>query len=297
MRKGEKILAVLLLVLTLGSVTVSADEKELWTPDDLFYIEHAEDCIPNERSYLANGPDGQVILYESPASCQVKNTLENGEITPIDYIYTNAQGIEWGFCEVEGITGWLPMPYMVLSYDYLSFEEDYGDQILEESGKPLLLSYDKDDGDLVELMNIALEYLESNKRIRFWKYPGSSESYAISGTNNDTGIPTYKKTFVDEDGRKWGFVGFFRGEVLNRWICISSVKELIAEYEELYPNGAPKRDNRVIEVCKEEIYPDDYEDVQKMQKTRKITMIGGICLVLVIFGVFYGTMWKKWKQA
>ena len=294
MKRDKKILVTLLILLFLSSVNVGAQEKEVWTPDDVFYIEHVQECVPSERSYLANGPKGQVVLYESPVSCKVKNILENGEITPIDYIYTNNQGIAWGFCEVEGITGWLPMPHMVLSYDYLCFEEDYEEQILDEKGKAVPI--DKNTNGNQELIDIMIEYMSCNKRIRFWKYPGSMESYVITGTENATGVPSYDKTFLDEDGRKWGFVGYFRGEVLNRWICISSVKELIAEYEELYPNGAPKRDKRVIEVYEEEIFPDDYEKVQNMQKTKRAAIIVSVGIALTGCCGVYGMLWKKWKQ-
>ena len=36
----------------------------LWIPDDPFLNSH--DCSQHDRSYYAAGPDGQVVVYESP---------------------------------------------------------------------------------------------------------------------------------------------------------------------------------------------------------------------------------------
>ena len=266
MRRKVKSLAMLLLGVLIFSVNVWAEDA--WVPDDPFYTEHADACVPNGRTYQANGPNNQVILYESPASAKVMNTLENGEVTPIDYTYTNEQGIEWGFCEVDGIMGWLPMPYMVLMYDYISFEEDYADQIIEERKQMIHMS-----SNLPEDREMQMEFMNSSRQIKFWKYPGSTERYIIKANESSTSSPEYKKVFVDEEGRRWGFITYYSGEHLNRWICINSVKELLADVEELYPNGAPIRDTRVIEAYEgEEIFPDDYEQVQHMQKMRTLRL-------------------------
>ncbi len=129
-----KLFVLLILSMSLGTANVWAlAEDEVWQPDEPFFVEHMEACLLEEREYYANGPNGQVVIYESPASSKVIKTLKNGETIWIDYTFTNDVGVTWGFCELEGKFGWLPMPYMVVVYDHISFEEEYGDQFQIES--------------------------------------------------------------------------------------------------------------------------------------------------------------------
>lgn len=289
-------MALLIVSLLLGSVNVWAEEEEGWVPDDAFYSEHAEECAVMDREYFANGPNETVIVYESPASSKVVKTMENGDVVLIDYTYTNSEGIEWGLCEFEGKFGWLPMPYMVSVYDYLSFEEEYADQIQEERGAVKNMTNTSGFSD--EEREKVWEYYDSHRRVRFWSYPGSSSYFSIKMGYWSQTMPEYKQVFVDEDGRKWAFVTYYSGELLNRWICINSLAELIADFEELYPDGAPVRDTRVIEAYEgEEIFPDDYEHVQMMQKVKMAATVAGIVLVVAAAGVFYWKLWKKIKQA
>ena len=70
----------------------------LWIPDDPFLNSH--DCSQHDRSYYAAGPDGQVVVYESPASNVVVKKLPNGELVGISWDYTDENGNVWGFCEI-----------------------------------------------------------------------------------------------------------------------------------------------------------------------------------------------------
>ena len=294
--KKRKLLMLLILSIFFGTVSVWAMEEEnVWKPDEAFFLEHEEECIVENREYSANGPNGKVIIYESPASSKVVNMLENGEIVLIDYIFTNENGITWGFCELAGKFGWLPMPYMVTVYDYLNFEEEYGDQFQTEKGA---LTDGPPGLDDEQKRKFHWEFLDSNCHVKFWTYPGSSSKYTLVFAKGTSSMANYSKTFVDEEGRTWGFVGYFSGKNVNRWVCLESVEEMIADFDELYPEGAPKRDTRVIEPYEgEEIFPDDYEYVQKMQKAKKVAVSVGIVVVAGMAILFYWKMWKKMKQA
>ncbi len=282
--KKKGLAIVLGAMMLLGTVNVLAEE---WVPKDSFYEQHAEECIQVDREYCANGPNGKVVIYESPASSKVMGTMENGEIVLVDYVYTNDQQIMWGFCDMEGQLGWVPMPYMVLLYDYISFAEEYKNQIQEERGK-------------VDIHYMVLE--NSDYGIEFWTYPGSARSYRFILDGWGDGMPEYTHTFVDEDGRKWGFVDYYLGDNVKRWVCISKDEDLFLDYEERYPNGGPKRDKTVMEEYSgAEIFPDDYEIVQKELKRKqvldKIMIIGGGVLLAFVVIVFYWRLWKKIKQA
>ena len=287
--KRIKWLAFVLLGIFWCSVSVWAgDEEDVWKPDEPFFAEHEAECTVENREYFANGPNGKVVIYESPASSKVVKTLENEEIVLIDYVFTNDKGITWGLCEFEGTFGWLPMPYMVVVYDYLNFEEEYGELFQEERGSGV------GDGD-----EYLYEFFKTSRKVRFWAYPGSESKYTIQlPWGFAQNIPDYTKTFVDEDGRKWGFVSYYQGENPNRWICINSVEEMVADFSELYPNGAPVRDKRVIEPYEgEEIFPDDYEQVQMMQKVKKVAITVGIVVVVGVVMMCYWKLWKKMKEA
>ena len=280
--RRKKFLVLLIVSLLLGSVNVWAEEEAEWVPDDAFYMEYAEECVAMNREYFANGPNKKVIVYESPASAEVVKTMKNGDVVLIDYTYTNSEGIEWGFCEFEGEFGWLPMPYMVPVYDYLCFEEEYGEQFQTVKA------------DLIR----AGGFYDSNRKIKFWSYPGSSKKFTIAFGQWMSFMPQYTKVFVDEDGRKWGFVGYFSGKNLNSWVCLSSVDEMLADFDELYPNGAPERDKREIKPYDgKKIFPDNYVYVKTMQIVKTAAIVLGIVAVGGALMLFYWKMWKNVKKA
>lgn len=295
--KRTKLFVVLILSLLFGAVHVGAEE-EGWKPKEAFFVEHEAQCTVENREYHANGPNGQVIVYQNPVSPDVVHTLENGETVLIDYVYTNDKGVTWGFCEIVGEFGWLPMPYMVPVYDYTDFEAEYGDQfVMEKSGLVVYVDY----GVNEELRDRYIEFSAGSKRVIFWRYPGSSNKITIRLDDWAKYIPQYTKTFVDEEGRKWGFVGYYMGENLNRWVCISTVSQMLADFEELYPNGAPERDKREITPYEgEEIFPDvseEYYQQQNMQKIKMIAIVVGIGVIIVAAIIFYSILWKKVKRA
>lgn len=268
----RRLFTMIVLCLFFCSVSVWAEEEE-WIPDNAFYKEHMEECISHNREYLANGPNGEVILYESPLSAEEIYVVENGNKVYIDFVYTNEKNIDWGYCEVEGEKGWVPMPYLTLIYDYLSFAEEYAEQISEERGTMdhSTLFHEGKDVDV----------------IRFWSYPGSNKKYSVV-IGNGTHWPIYTQTYVDEQGRKWGFIPYFVGDKTNRWICLD---DLDAEFDELYPEGAPERGNDIVTEAYsgEEIFPDNYEKVQKQQMIKKVlwSALGVVSVVFVILLIVF----------
>lgn len=183
-------------------------------PKDSFYEEHSEECSYMGRSFTANGPDGRVIVYKSPKLPEVVDTWENGRAVYIQFTYKDKDGIEWGvYDDFEGTTGWMPMDYMELIYDSISFQEDYNDEIIGETG------------------SLDEKYLD--EEIRFWRYPGSEKYDSI---NADSYVPEYRWVYVDETGKRWGLVGYYFG-IKNVWVCIDAPT---ADYGELYPDGGPQ---------------------------------------------------------
>ena len=152
------------------------------------------------------------------------------------------------------------MPYLYLRYDNAAFREDFGDKVESEIGQ-LDSSYEEKTG-------------------YFWRYPGSDsgEEFKI-----DTNHLQYNATFVDEEGRTWGYVGYYFGRQ-NSWIC---VHEPTATFEELYPEGAPVRDTSVME---------EYTGKRIIPRVGILFVIGVVVIVTVVTTVALLIYMKKSKR-
>lgn len=193
-RRSLIVLLAVLFLLPLVPVTARADI--IYEPRDTFYNLHREDCDYHARSYTANGPNGDVTVYKSPESRTEVKTLSNGTEVYISYIYEDDREILWGYCDFweEDKSGWLPMEYMELIYDFISFQEDYGSEFLDEQG--------------------TLDEAFSGQQIVFCSYPGSDRYSVVEGADN---LPDYQQVYVDDQGSRWGYVGYYFGH-RNAWI-------------------------------------------------------------------------------
>ncbi len=261
MRKMVKLLSFA-FAMFLCTQTVHADV--IWEPQNSFYEKHREECEIVGREYVANGPDGKVIVYKSPENALEVGTFENGESTWITWIYKDSDGILWG-CPNKMENGWLPMDYMQVVYDYISFEEEYGSQFMEESG--------------------SVDEFYIDKSVYFWKYPGS-ENYEKMDLDPEwtTWMPEYHKTYVDEAGRKWGFCGYYYG-TRNFWVCLD---EPDADFEKLYGetiSGEVITESDAAPIVEAEIVPKGNET---------LGLIGiSVGVVVIVTGVILIKMKKK----
>ena len=197
----KRLVCLFCAVLMAVCCIVSASADVIFEPNDSFYEAHREDCVRNERNYTAAGPNGDVTVYESPESDKVIATFENGETLYISYIYTDPDGIQWGYYEnwETGVAGWVPMEYLELIYDGISFEEEFGHLFAEEEG------------------TLAAEH--QGKTVKFWKYPGSEEylEWAVEGEN----MPAYQTVYTDSNGVRWGREGYYMG-LRGYWINLDA---------------------------------------------------------------------------
>ncbi len=188
----------------------------IWEPEeDSFYTEHADECVYVNRTYVANGPDGQVTVYESPESQKIVDVWEKGKSVSISFLYEDESGVTWGIYDNGNTSesGWVQLEQMARRYDSNAFREEYQDQFIEET--------------------VAV-YGDQENIIYFWKYPGAGKYTEIS--MDEEGMEL-QQTFVDEEGHKWAYVGYYRG-MKQYWVCVDCPT---AELEELYPNGTPQR--------------------------------------------------------
>ncbi len=204
----KKLWILLALVLCLAPA-VRADV--IYTPEDHFFSTHECDYV--NRSYFASGPEGEVVIYLSPESSVKRGRVSNGEVLGILYSYEAKEGTLWGYTEHEAGTGWVPMGYLTLRYDYISFQEEFAERIV------YLDKYLK---------------VEAGEAVRFWSYPGSDYSMELAIEPENT--PEYGAYFEDDGGRRWGYVGYYYG-FRNVWVYL---EDPLAGYEELYAEIPPQ---------------------------------------------------------
>ena len=231
----------------------------IWEPPDSFYEEFSSECEYVGRTFTANGPDGEVILYESPVSGKVIARWENGYKAYISFTYEDKNGTVWGVCEDRNSskTGWMPMEYMDVVYDGISFGEEYIADITEQEG--------------------ALDEQYLGKNICCWNYPGASEGYEM---RVESYVPEYHRIYVDGQGHTWGNVGYYFG-YKNVWICLDQPD---AEFDTLYPSGTsgigeaqpPKKD-----FTEERITPDGKQSVTIIIVLLLVIFITGILIVML----------------
>lgn len=207
----------------LNAMSVQADA--IWEPRSEFYEENASECYYNNRSYTAEGPNGVVKVYVSPENATVVDTMENGTKVYISFTYVDDDGIEWGVVENysdESKTGWVPMDYMEVVYDYISFSQEYAASIVNENG--------------------VLPEKYAGQTVKVWAYPSAWVPRDIVISAEEKNLPQYSQTFVDETGLKWGFIGYYYG-MKNMWICLDNP---VGTLGELYPGSIPTRDVELV---------------------------------------------------
>lgn len=278
MKKMTRILMVMLCWVVFV-LPVRADV--IWEPhNDDFYTKKRENCRLVNRSYTADGPEDKVIVYKSPENPSVVDTWENGHVANIYYTWTDEKGIVWGMYNdwETNETGWVPMEYMEVVYDYICFEEEFGEHFVDES--------------------VAIPEECAGTGVYFWSYPGAETYLEIPMPETAADMPQCSPTFVDEGGRKWGYIGYFRG-TRNKWVCLD---EPAGDFNTLYPEEPPVRTpQEVIEEAYSEEEPvlevePVLEEEHVFEEERIAPAADGgtvgliICLVLGVCGATGGAL-------
>lgn len=260
----KKLVAVMLTLILMLSLSTTAFADVIWIPEDLFLNQHMADCERTDRSYRALS---EVKIYEDPESPKVLWTMPEGETCWVYYTYEDASGNLWGCTENQEDyeAGWIPLAYTELVYDHISFAEDYGHEFLA----------------LDKVGQFPEEYRDDV--VMFWEYPGSESGYEFDmGQWAGDYFPEYEMVYEDAEGRRWGYVGYYMS---NRhfWFCID---DPTADFATLFPDGAPE-----VEVTEsgetEPTLPTEEIVPQMSQKTREVYIILTIGVIgcVVVSGV------------
>ena len=214
----KRILSLALALVFLLALAPAVTADVIWVPEDPFLEDHMSQSSHHERNYYTAGPNGSVTVYKSPESAAVVKQLPNGELLNISWIYTDPDGISWGFCEFfgdEGWDGWMPMDYLLLRYDSQSFREEFADRIEDGFGQIAPSGED---------------------RVHFWGYPGS-DTLRAAMLIDESYQPQYLSTFVDDAGRNWGHINYYAG-IRDVWVCLDAPT---ADYDTLYAQHPPQQ--------------------------------------------------------
>lgn len=199
-------IAGILLVSSLCAVDTRADV--LYEPNDDFFEKHRDECSYEDRDYFTDGPDGEVILYESPESGRETGRIPNGALLHLYWLYMDRTGVVWALVDRkqdpksgELMSGWFPYEYASVKYDFTEFIREHRDELVKESGK------------------VPAEY--AGKEIRTWEYPGGEMKGVIFADRSDN-LPGYNITYTDEEGRKWFPCTYYYGH-RNFWCCLDAL--------------------------------------------------------------------------
>ncbi|MEG0875530.1 MAG: hypothetical protein RSD32_01030 [Oscillospiraceae bacterium] len=212
--KGTIVKKTLLRLLTLSLLASMlcgfAMADVIWEPEDDFYTAHRNECELMNRNFYANGETGFLEVFSKPEG-ESRGFADNGEVFHVQFTYADKNGGNWGSIEyatsgerLVGRTGdvsnagWVKMSELLQKYDYISFDEEHGDE------------YKAYVGDYSELKNI--------KNIVTWTYPCSGETQGLIQENDENLI--IETVYTDASGQDWGFVGYYMG-MKNCWICLS----------------------------------------------------------------------------
>ena len=246
------------LLLTL----IFARADVIFEPQDSFFWEHRGECQYHERTYYADGPENVAEVYRSPVSASVVERVKNGKELWISYIYEDKNGISWGYCDnyEENWAGWVPMDYLLLKYDYISFREEFADRIttLDKYGK-----------------------LSAEGEVYLWNYPGSEDF--MTNTVDAEYPPEYEAVFTDDAGRSWGFIGYHMA-IRNVWVCLDNPT---ADYRTLYAEAVPQAVTHPVKTGTSEPIK------IKSGGPDMNTILAAVCVIAILSGGFLWITRKK----
>lgn len=252
------LIGVLVVFLSVISQAQSVKADLIIEPDNRFYEKHKDECTYITRWYKANG---DISTWEAPNSAAKSGTIKDGERIHVLFIYTDRNGVDWGVQSGES-EEWILMADTILIYDSKQFMEDYADKITEES----------------------VEVIPEGTELIFWTYPQSGEIRTeINALDNELEITTF---FTDNEGRKWGYCGYYRG---NRdvWVCLSDLNN---------PDISAKKSPSEIpgqEIAKEKI---DAVKENTQSPVRMVTLIMAVVLIAVTAGLLIWLFWIKKRR-
>ena len=215
----KRLWTCLLTLVTLLALTPAAYADVLWEPDNNFYWKHSDECTYVGRSYYANGPEGFVTLWDAPGGSMVAAQYENGFTLPVYWQYR-----DWGCVTVWGdegdVSGWVPMSELYLIYDYISFEEEYGQYFTDYNGE--FAEYDGQTWDGVQVYDYPIQAYEYPFDCRGVYETIEQTPEVLDALRGTPDTPScISKVYRQRTGTVWGFVSYLYGH-RNFWFDLTN---------------------------------------------------------------------------
>ena len=209
MKRSARFLAILLLILLLVPV---AHADVLWEPENTFYKTHSKDCTVLRRSFYANGPEGYVTVWTAPESNSYVGQYENG--TQIHAWWQYENWVSATFIQENGkrTDGWVCLDELALIYDYISFQEEYGNKITPYDGEFTIPDEDVQSIDFYPYPGAPQPTGSLDKKVHWTSY----ENFVKAAAAEDSFISS---VFTDEEGHAWGYITYWQGN-RNTWFCL-----------------------------------------------------------------------------
>ncbi len=227
----KKLLSILLAAIFVMSCALSASADVIFEPDDDFYSRHSDECVLVERYFIATET---VYTVNEPNSDNIYGKLSEGDEVHISYTYEDKNGIVWGLISFSEVSGWIPMGYLEVVYDNVSFVEEFGDKFVEPDS-------------VDELFNAELSNTDA---IVFWEYPGSDSYWTSEGWKDSYSDIGFLYLFNDANDTTWGYVAYFYGR--SGWVCIDNpsstevVSPLERDSQNIYYGSVLDDDSAVV---------------------------------------------------
>lgn len=219
-KRGFMIFALLMLLSLIFPCILTTANPIIITGYE-FLAKNIDNCVFRPRYYYVNVEGGVLSVKIEPGAVKETTKLSNGRIVEVSHTY-NHNGELWGivfysynhsnsdgsYGSFSEFTGWVPMDQLLVKYDYISFEEDYRDEIYDYSG--------------------SIEELLKSDHIVCWTWPGSGEITEVLEDRqiknlSSTLIPSY--AYRDSEEREWGFItnrpDLIKTSYSVSWVCLS----------------------------------------------------------------------------
>ena len=186
----KKVTSLILALLLTLCLIPAAFADVIFEPRDKFYEKHREDMQYADKVYIANATANG---YESPEDDDVLLTASDGTRLYISFVYTDANGVEWGVYDWDTTTCWFRLDELEPVYDTRDFINDHKDEFTEYAD---------------QLAEVPLDGGE----MPLWKYPGSEEQYGSVYLDEYFTHADYASfVYTDHEGRAWVYFPYVFG--------------------------------------------------------------------------------------
>ena len=186
----KKLCSLLLCVLLAAGLAGPALADVIWEPDDDFYTAHYDECTLVQADFEAQT---DTAIQKSPEDAAVLETVPAGETVYVSFLWHG-----WGYAETTG--GWVDLSGFRKLYDESDFLAAHQHELTDEEG--------------------TVSRAE-NDPIVLWTFPGSGVIADVIRRDDFDWAeddPAYYTLWTDEDGARWGRVGYYYSA--RGWICL-----------------------------------------------------------------------------